>query len=169
MITLIIGQNAIGKSAYLRDKIKKSSTNSILTNMIPSDYLKNVEYNKERIQQLEDILDTDNIIRNQDLLGIETDEVTIGQYFTSILTLICKNGSMLYLDTPELGLSYKEIGFLVWFLCRVEDTFTEIEIVTHSEILLGISNKKVRTVEYDENRKEFKLVDLKDDVYNMID
>ena len=76
---------------------------------------------------------------------------------------------MLYLDTPELGLSYKEIGFLVWFLCRVEDTFTEIEIVTHSEILLGISNKKVRTVEYDENRKEFKLVDLKDDVYNMID
>lgn len=169
MITLIIGQNAIGKSAYLKNRIKKSSDNGILTNIVSSEYLKNLDYNEERIQQLEDILDTDNIIRNQDLLGIETDEVTIGQYFTRILTLICKNGSILYLDEPEFDLSYKEIGFLVWFLCRVEDTFTEMEIVTHSEILLGIPNKKVQTVEYDESRKEFKLVDLKDDAYVTID
>lgn len=171
MITLIIGQNAIGKTVYLQNKIKDMSrNNNVISNLTESNYLNSVSYNRERIDNLKDILDTENIIENDDMLGISTDEVRISKAFASILTLICKDLEYLYLDEPEFGLSYREIGFLVWFLCCVEDSFKEIEIVTHSEMLLSqLENTEVKTVEYDINSRKFVKTDLKEDAYVTID
>lgn len=171
MITLIIGQNAIGKTVYLHDKIKYvSKTQNVITNLIDSSYLNSVGYNSTRIERLKDILDTDNIAENSDILGITTDEVNVSKAFVSILTLICKNLDYLYLDEPEFGLSYREIGFLIWFLCSVEDSFKEIEIITHSEMILEqLQNTEVKTIEYDENQKKFVKTDLKEDAYVTID
>lgn len=170
MVTLIIGQNAIGKSVYLKNKAKSESlTSEIIYNMTDTSYLDNIAYNKERIEQLKDILDTEEIIENKDCLIIQTDEVCMSRDFMKLLTLICKDCSKLYIDDIEYGLEYHQIGFLIWFLSRVEDTFDEIMIVTHSEMLLGIENKEVKTVEYDKASKEFILVDIKDKDYNVID
>ena len=171
MITLIVGQNAIGKTVYLQNKIKDMSrNNNVISNLIESNYLNSVPYNRERIDDLKDILDTENIAENDDMLGISTDEVRISKAFALILTLICKDLEYLYLDEPEFGLSYREIGFLIWFLCRVENSFKEIEIVTHSEMLLSqLENIEVKTVEYDIASRKFVKTDLKEDAYVTID
>jgi predicted ATPase len=173
MITLIIGQNAIGKTAYLHDKVQDMSQNqkkNVISNLLDSSYLKNIKYNQERMEQLRDILDTDNITENIDKLAIQTDEVKVTDKFASVITLICKDLDYLYLDEPEFGLTYKQTGFLVWFLNRVEDTFKEIEIVTHSEMLLSqLQNTTVKTIIYNSIDKKFTKVDLKEDYYVTID
>lgn len=171
MITLIIGQNAIGKTVYLQNKVKEMSrNNNVISNLTESNYLNSVPYNRERIEELKDILDTENIVENDDMLGISTDEVRISKAFASILTLICKDLEYMYLDEPEFGLSYREIGFLIWFLCHVEDSFKEIEIVTHSEMLLSqLQNTEVKTIEYDTISRKFVKTDLKEDAYVTID
>lgn len=171
MITLIVGQNAIGKTVYLQNKIKDmSKNNNVISNLTESNYLNSVPYNRERIDDLKDILDTENIVENDDMLGISSDEVKISKAFASIITLICKDLEYMYLDEPEFKLSYREIGFLIWFLCRVENSFKEIEIVTHSEMLLSqLENTEVKTVEYDMARKKFVKTDLKEDAYVTID
>ena len=171
MITLIIGQNAIGKTAYMQDKIKSMSKNeNIITNLVNSDYLRFIPYNKDRIDELKDILDTENIIENNDLLGISTEELEISMAFEIIITLICKDLDYIYLDEPEFKLSYRQTGFLVWFLNRIEDSFKEIEIITHSEMLLSqLQNKVVKTVEYDPCNKRFITKNLEEDAYVTID
>lgn len=170
MITLIVGQNAIGKSIYLKNKAKRESLNSeVLCNFIDGSYLRNVKYNKDRLEELKDLLDTDIIIENKDRLGIETDVMSIGNDFENILTIICKDYDKLYMDEPEFGLSYREIGRLIAFLTRIEDTFKEIVMVTHSEMFLGIPNKIVKTVKYDTVLNEFIAVEIKETAYESID
>lgn len=170
MITLIVGQNAIGKSVYLKDRAKAASLNDdIIFNMVDSSYLDNISYNTERIEHLKDILQTEDITENDDILVIKTDEVKLNTEFIKLLTLICKNCKKMYLDEPEYCLTYHQIGFLVWFLSRVEVTFDEIVIVTHSEVLLGLESKEVKTVDWNEETHRFELVELKEKEYVTID
>lgn len=170
MITLIIGQNAIGKSVYLKDKLKKEiSSDDILCNFIDGSYLRTKRYNSNRIEELKELLDTDNIITNKDKLGIETDVLSISTEFENILTLICKEGDRLYIDEPEFGLSYKEIGRLIAFIAIIEDTFKDIEVITHSEMFLGLNNANIKTIKYDMDTRSFIAIDLEDTAYETID
>lgn len=170
MITLVVGQNAIGKSVYLRNKAKSAAAdNEIIYNMVDSSYLDDIAYNAERVDHLKEILRTDSISESDDTLMIKTEEVKLNTEFIKLLTLICKDCKNLYLDEPEYCLTYHQIGFLVWFLSRVEYTFDEIVIVTHSETLLGLMDKEVKTVEWNEVTHNFELVDLKENDYVTID
>lgn len=171
MITLIIGQNAIGKTVYIKNKVKNTveDNENIIFNFFDTSYLNNRGYDKNRIEALEDVLDTDKIdIDNPEYLSIKTDEIRIGKSFNNILTIICKEGNELYLDEPEYGLNNHEIGYLVKFLYRILDTFNNIEIVTHSELFLGILDAEKKTVTMDE-KKNFILTDLREDAYATID
>lgn len=167
MLTLIIGQNAIGKSVYIKEEAKRAmqEDENVLCNFISSDYLKNIRYNQERIEILGDLLDANEIKQSAEMLFIDRD-MPITKKFTEIVTLICKNGDRLFLDEPEYKLHDREIGMLVAFIYRVADTFKQIEIVTHSELFLGILSAEIKTVKKDKYR--YVLTDL-EDAYDTID
>lgn len=172
MIDVIIGQNAIGKSQYLRSKVLKiaKDTNAI-TNIVDTQYLKNIKFNEERIDLLEDITDAYDIFTDaDDILNIQSDEIVTGRYFMTLVSMICKDSEYLYLDEPEYGLSSREIDYLAVFLNGVEDTFKEIEIVTHSDsLVLQLLNTKMYTVEYDDKSRQFVRIELKEDWHTVID
>ena len=169
MIILIIGQNAIGKSVYIRTKAKEALQYNaqIITNFWDKTYLKNRDYNEERVDLLRELFDADKIEKKRDRLQI-TSDFPISNYFNDILTAICKEGEELYLDEPEYGLYSYEIGYLVTFISRVSDTFKYIEIVTHSELFLAILEAERNTVVLNDN-KEYVLTCLRGSDYETID
>lgn len=171
MITLIVGQNAVGKSAYLKERVKAEAAgrNDILSNLFENQFLEHIPYEKERIDELKELLDTQDVVENQGILGIHTEELNISKSFAELVTLMCRKGKVLFLDEPEYGLEYKEIGFLVAFLSRIESTFETIEIVTHSEIMLGLINKKVKTVAFNYDKGKYEITDLTRTEYETID
>lgn len=170
MITLIVGQNAIGKSVYLKRKVQKvvQYNENIIFNMLDTTYLTNREYNSVRIKALEEVLGASINTSNNDVIFIETDEIKIRKPFNEILTLICKEGTELYLDEPEYKLNSREIGYLVAFLYRILDTFQYIEIVTHSELFLSILEAEVKTIKIDTDC-DFVVSELEEDAYATID
>ena len=170
MIKLIIGQNAIGKSVYIKNAANEAlkKEDSVLSNIWNSKYLKNRAYNDERIEVLYDILDAEEVIENTECLAVKGGQIMVGQNFANILTLICKCGDYLYLDEPEYGLNNHEIGYLVAFLYKILDTFKLIEIVTHSELFFGIQEAEMRTVTLN-SRKQYILSELGEDAYVTID
>ena len=170
MITLIIGQNATGKSVYLKNRAKEAvrKNENIISNTWDTTYLNNRGYNAERIEALEEVFDSEEITENPEYLDIKTDEISIGKSFKDMLTMICREGDELYLDEPEYALNSREEAYLVSFLYRVLDTFKNIEIVTHSELFLGILEADRKTVILND-KNEYVLSDLKEDEYATID
>lgn len=170
MITLIIGQNAIGKSAYLKEKVKESLTDKdkiITYNMWDNDYLLNREYNKDRVEELEELFDEVNC--KHSVLELESEEVDITPELLNILTIITKDGTELYLDEPENGLDNTQINCLVQYLYRVLDTFNNIAIVTHSELFFGILESEIKTVSLNKQNTKYELTGLVKDKYETID
>lgn len=170
MITLIIGQNAIGKSVYINNKAKEAlkRNENIICNVWDTTYLDNRQYNTQRIEALMDLFDTEDIVQKKQFLELKTDEIEVGKSLSEILTIICKEGDELYLDEPEYGLSTAEINYLVSFIYKVSNTFDNIEIVTHSEIFFGILEAEKKTVELNSNN-EYVLTDLRGSAYETID
>lgn len=170
MVTLIIGDNAIGKSVYLKNKadITLKSGKSVVYNGWDNTYLKKKKYNENRIDALCDILDIENIIENDQYLAMESSFIKVTDNLAKILTLICKDADYLYLDEPEYGLSNREVGILVAFLCKIMNTFINIEIVTHSELFFGISDADIKTIKLN-NKKQYVTSELGDNKYVTID
>lgn len=170
MVRLIIGQNAIGKSVYIKNKAKKEleKCDKILCNIWDSKYLINITYNEDRIEALYDILDAEEITENRECLLIKSNICEFSQSMLKIVSLICKEGSKLYLDEPEYGLTNREIGYLVAFIYNIMDTFDEVEIVTHSELFFGIQEAEVVTVSLDKNKK-YVISELGENAYVTID
>lgn len=170
MITIIVGNNAIGKSAYLKNKVKNrvGITENIIYNGIEFEtVLKYREYNGDRINELQEVLDADEIVENVKELTASNTEIEFTGSFRDIVSVICREGNELYLDEPEYGLNDVEISYLVKFIYRILDTFDNIEIVTHAELFLTIleSNKKTIIVK----NNSFEAVDIEGDAYAIID
>ena len=170
MITLIIGQNAIGKSVYINKSAKQALkySENITCNTWDATYLYNRAYNEQRIEILKEMFDIENIVEKPHSLELNPEGIILGKSMSEILTLICKDGTELYLDEPEYGLSTPEINYLVSFIWKISDTFKNIEIVTHSEIFLGILDAQKKTIELN-SCNEYILVDLKGSAYETID
>lgn len=170
MLLLIIGQNAIGKSVYIKNEANKALENNkdVLFNGWDRKYLNNKKYNEARLEALHEILDADEIIDNVECLAIKTSTIPISQNLVKILTLICKEGNCLYLDEPEYGLNNREIGVLVAFIYKIINTFETIEIVTHSELFFGITEAKVKTVKVN-SEGEYSLSEVGENIYDTID
>ncbi len=170
MITIIVGNNAIGKSAYLKNKVKNrvSITENVIYNSTEFEtVLKNRTYNYDRIEELLEVLDAEEIIDNVRELTALNSEIELTGSFRDIVTVICREGDELYLDEPEFGLSDIEISYLVRFIYRILDTFKHIEIVTHAELFLTILEANKKTIVVKNNC--FETVDIEGDAYAVID
>ena len=169
MLRLVVGQNAIGKSVYLNDQLLLNSSNvNINTNLADADFLCSRDYDDERVEHLEEVLDLCDIYLGESRIKITNCEVDVSITFEEIITIICKQGDYLYLDEPEYGLKDWEITRLFNLIIRVADSFKEVIIVTHNELFLGVPDKEVCTVEWQNSSYVLKPVE-EDKIYDTID
>lgn len=146
MITIMIGNDTEENYKYIKSLAREEALkNEVLCNYIDINYLSHIKYNRNRIKELKDLLNTDLIIEHKDSLHIKTDIIDVGISFENILTVICKGHDRLFLNEPELSLSQEELDKLIEFLVRTEDTFKKIVIATQQKCFLNILNNTVKT------------------------
>lgn len=175
MITLILGQNAIGKSYYLNKILKENIKSSIIASNINGinglENFENREYNKERLEILEENKFIDEISVKANKISIIEADMKTGHKFESIVYLLCKEADILILDEPEYGLSAEETILLFDLITKMASTFKDVYIVSHSVksiALLWNNNSKLYTVVTKSN--SFKLEEEdKDKAYELID
>lgn len=169
MITLILGQNSIGKS-YTLNQIRYNSKDSVVSNYTKTEDLVNRKYNKERIDIIENNKYIENIEYNNSKISI-TSEYEISNNLEKLVYIMCKKSDILLLDEPELELSEVEISILMSIIYSLADTFKEIYIVSHSNTALFLMthpNSRLCTVKTEGNQMKMVEID-KDKAYETID
>ena len=168
MINLIVGKNALGKTVYLNKLKDEYDLDIIITNLITFRYIKNEDYNLERLEVLQDLLIADEIMQTKPKLTIVNPDFEFTQEFLDLMTLLCKNRKIVLLDEPDKGLTSHERYLLISFLAQTEHTYEDVYIVTHYEGMLAVPNKKIFTV--DTFNKTLNLRQLsKGEAYEVID
>ena len=168
MINLIIGNNAIGKTAYLNILIKKYGIDNITTNLRSDTYFQYIKYNEERVQILQTLLSANKIEHNLTYLDIKNPDRVLTLNFLKLVTTICRDRDILILDDPEKDLTYMEKNFLLTFLDNISTTFSEMFISTHYECMLSLDNMSTYTVLKEGETFTLKNV-AKEDMYAVID
>lgn len=70
MVRLIIGKSASGKTLYLKRVLEQHNLDEVCTNLLDDVSLANTPYNRERIEILDDILETATIEEQKTSLRI---------------------------------------------------------------------------------------------------
>lgn len=87
-----------------------------------------------------------------------------------IITILCKDFKRMYIDEPEQGLSEYEINLLCLFLQLTEETYEEIVIVTHSELLIQMPCYELYTLKMSETTTDIELISVgEDEKFEIID
>lgn len=173
MIRLIIGNNASGKTLYLKrcikDDLDKHNKVEFITNFIDN-MSDSTEYNQDRINILGEVFCySDGIDTSNDTLGIINNNVRVSKYFLEIITLLCKDYKRMYIDEPEQGLSIYEINLLCNFLQFADKTYENLTIVTHSEMLIQLPYYELYTVKMNESSDIDLIPVMEDKKFEVID
>lgn len=167
MITLPIGNNAIGKTEYLRKILKSYRFDDVITNMRPKEYILNETHNQERLDILSDILISEDIKPAKYQLIINDPCFELSTKFLELMTLLCRNRDIMILDNPDAELTFEEKSVIISFLARTTHTYKQVFIVTHNEKMLCLK-AKFYTVEKRDG--DFFLKEVSDaDAYKVID
>jgi hypothetical protein len=166
MINLIVGENSSGKTVYLEKLLKEKYKYGVSTNMLKIDpKIESVGFNQERVNILDEITICDGINSTGQYLEFTGKKETYSLEFIKLLSLICKDNSILILDEPDLMIEDTEGSRLAYFMSRVGHTFNEVYIVTHDELMLSIPDAKYWTV--DKNMDAYEISE--DEAYEFID
>lgn len=169
MLTLIIGQNSIGKS-YTLEKIKENSTDVVSYNTMDIQDIYSREYNTERLEILRNNKYIDSIEYENTKLSIKS-IYEISNNFEKLLYIICKKSDILLLDEAELELTKTETSILVYILYDLIDTFKNIYIVTHDNTFLWLTEHpeaEVYTVKTIDNEMQLLKIN-EEEAYETID
>lgn len=169
MINLIIGQNALGKTAYLKQLISRLDFNKIITNIEKDPGLDITPYNEDRINILKDIAECGEVMTSLSLINIADDMVVYSIDFLTLITLLCRDRDILILDEPDMMLNITERSLLVNFIAYAERTYKLIVIVTHDSLTFSLPNYTLYTVVEDsKNKFELEKVEVEKQ-YEIID
>ena len=161
MIHLIIGNNTIGKTLYLKKLLSSYLSNknyAVLTNLIPPTYVVNIEYDDRRINIFEDITYAEHTDRSPALLGFVGANLKNSTEFASLVTILCKQGDILLLDEPCMGLTNQQKIRFIQLIDEMRHTFKEVYIVTHYEGFLNLGNLDILTVKMDDNTDKLSIL-----------
>lgn len=171
MLNLIVGQNTIGKTAYLRQLLSAFGFNNCTTNMfrdkaMPSD----VGFDKDRLYILRDVMDGKDIyVSGTDYLTIISEDIPLTREFNDIMTIMCKDKKILILDEPDLGINAYEEGKLLDMIAHANKTFDDMYIVTHNESFFALPEFNVLTITgYSDGKLQVTQV-MEEDGYEIID
>ena len=169
MLTLILGQNSIGKS-YTLEKIKENSTDIVSYNTMDIQDIYSREYNTERLEILSNNKYIDSIDYEESKLSIKS-IYSISNNFEKLLYIICKKSDILLLDEVELELTKTETSILVHIIYDLIDTFKNVYIVTHDNTFLFLTehpNIEIYTVKKTANDMHLLKIS-EEEVYETID
>lgn len=169
MITLILGQNSIGKS-YIIERIKHDSNEIVASNKMDIHDLYSRGYNEERL----DILTNNKYIDKIDCTNLKISINSIYDFsntFEKLIFIICKQSDILLLDDVELELTKLETSILVYILYELADTFKDIYVVLHDNIFMYLMNHpNARTCTVQTVDEKIELVEIDEDkAYELID
>lgn len=121
MIKLIIGQNASGKTLYLNNliqsRLEKTGKIDFVTNTVRNITFINKEYNKERLEILEELILADEIsTSSSENISPIGNPIRLSNRFLYLMTILCKDVKSAYLDEPEQGLSEYERNLFIYII-----------------------------------------------------
>ena len=138
MVRLIVGENAAGKTLYLKEVLQKYMLNNVITNTVNDSTLIKEKFNSTRVNILRNTLKTADIKGETGLLNIACDDIELSSQFLELLSMVCKDRDILILDEPCFGLTPGQKCIIVDFFREALQTFKDAYIVTHYESLLGL-------------------------------
>jgi Fe-S cluster assembly ATPase SufC len=147
VVSIIVGNNAIGKSLFLKNKLVAGA----VSNFTEDENSRIAPISEIKVHEMIKILKTDIDINNQELyfgkLYFGGKYSFVNDKFKNILTMMCKEGSILLLDEPDLHLSDSDITILSCVLENCNDKiFKEIWITTHEIGMLNIEGCRYYTL-----------------------
>ena len=148
MINLIIGQNAIGKSTYLKKLYREIGfarcTTNLYGDLLPED---NTPFNEHRLSVVRDICDCDDVrAEGTSYVNIINSDPTFTRQFRDLVSIICRDKEYLLLDEPDLGITYYEEGKLLKLIAYTCKSFKDIYIITHNENFFALPDYEAKTV-----------------------
>lgn len=134
MIHVIVGENATGKTLYLRRLVNKveSSVNNLTDNVLGSKR----KFVRERLDKLAEYLLADIDYNGTDV-RINNSYVEFSEEFRAEALKLCRVGDYLILDEPESMLEEYVGNMLYQFILMVQDTFKGCYVATHTINLIG--------------------------------
>jgi hypothetical protein len=167
MVNVLVGDNAIGKTLVLKNKLACENT---VSNFANDNITRFTTLDMEKVAWMSELLGTEyKIINNNDIAfgrmnaGGASREIPCE--FRKLLILFCKSGTQLLLDEPDIHLDDDNVCDLAFLVgCCNDSIFREIWIVTHNIKMLNIEGCKYLTLNNDV------LVEIsKDEAYEYID
>ncbi|MBR5486230.1 MAG: hypothetical protein IKV41_06945 [Oscillospiraceae bacterium] len=153
-VKFIVGPNGAGKTKFLKDKLLEAVLSNgkdrIATNLqeYSTGHHISIEHNIdfERIDALNNDDDFSAAFEYRDVysidgVGLQLPEKGFSKDFKTILTLLCADYDWLFLDEPEVNLSYRELSLLRNLLFVLLPFYKGGFIVTNSCALLCLSGE----------------------------
>ncbi len=147
MINIYIGENGQGKTLLLEDYIDNiDNKESIVTNFVDILGLDIRKLSKERLSIVLDEYNSGKLFDGYDVAvknGKIIPDVDTKEYsdeYIDIITLLCKDGDILVLDEPDMGLDLQETSKLQLALIMLIPTYKNVRIAFHSQSLLGMED-----------------------------
>ncbi len=146
MINIIMGLNGQGKTLYIENLLsKKINEGEIVVSNLPNSLTVNkIDKQKANIlasnmRLTHKILNGTDIKYSNTQLFFDGDEEYTNA-FVNIVTLLCKQGNVLILDEPDIGLNSTEVYQLYEVLVLLLPMYKEAFISMHCQELLGMED-----------------------------
>jgi hypothetical protein len=154
MIEVIVGNNASGKTLYLKSNVKKCNSNSCLTNFGSKFDAEAFEYDTELVEVLDMNCDAFSVYVKGNVLVF--DDYVYSDKLLNTLHVILRKVDFLFLDEPELGLKDYEVAAVSTVLQNIR--CRECIVTTHSDIIAAsfmddlyiINDNKLEKVNYED-------------------
>lgn len=136
MMHVIVGENASGKTVFLRKKVKELPHS--VNNLIDDIFAHKRQFVRERLELLADYLVADSIDTvGQGDINIINAYVPYTMEFKQAALMMCKEGDYLVLDEPDAKLSKVDGNMMYRFMRILIPTYKECYVATHRVCLVG--------------------------------
>lgn len=164
MTHIIVGENASGKTLWLRNYIDNIGHNKCNSNL---DGLSNVRFNRDRLDVLGDLIESDIKVLGSSFIVPDTNGYRLSRRFFDLAAIICNDHDYLALDEPEQLLTITENLKIVQLLCQLslKGLYKEMVIVTKEAAYFAIPDSKYYTVKMSDNNKVDRIEITEEDAY----
>lgn len=152
MVKFIVGENASGKTAFLKSQFKRviESHPNYISNMGDASIYYQLPLNEDRIRFFADLLFAEAIYDEHDIL-FKGGPIKLSLPCLTLVHLLCRDTECILLDEPERDIPQSELGYIYEFLQRYSEELTECYIVTHSELLVQMLGAEYYKVVEEDN------------------
>lgn len=153
MISIYTGADGQGITKILEQLVEEYAAKGykVITNIVNAEY-NGFDQNRLSVVMSDDVfenifyycelLEKDNqLIFNPDDISSTGELFSSFASFSKVLTLICREGQVLILDKPDIGLHYTDTIALSHILNLLEVTYECVVIATKASYLFWVANK----------------------------